>query len=1091
MMKGKNLLKRLSAMLLCAVLFLSLLPVGNAAFTLSAPTLVSVEKQGESLVITWNKVDGAASYGVWRKTNGGSWQSVAQRVSGSSYKDTTVSGGNTYTYTVRCLDGSGALISWFDEAGLSMYYDWPYATPTLTSGTATGNSFTVKWSGVAGAKYYAIFRKDNGSSWQTVKRKVTGTSYTDYNVKTGHTYVYTVRVEDENGKLKSWFNEAGVSDTVTNSSWGFATPVLKSAVYVSNGVNITWDAVKDAPKYAIYRKTNYTTNPNAQWQRIGTTTSTSYTDTTTNSGNTYLYTVRIIDNNNRFVSWFDESGIAPTSGATFATPVLQSVTNTSNGVKFVWSPVPAAKRYTVFRRDNGGNWHAVNRNVTSNSYVDSSVTAGTTYTYTVRVTNDAGQLVSGFQSPGLEIRYWPCATPNFTLTSTKEGVKITWNKVSGASSYRIFRLNDGKWVSIASVSGTSYTDKQVVSSKDYTYAVRAQDGSKKLLSWFDQKTITYYGELNIVTKLSYGEAVTGPTDSQFLRGRSVVVEWRNINGAATYRIFRKANNASEWKELTTYAGNPDPAFQFYDVPATDPRQYIDTQVVSGTTYTYTVRALDAAGKYVGEYDSVGRSIVYYDAPDVFETVADNDGITVSWNPVLGISKYQVYRKIRTAEGWDLIGSTSDLYFTDTNIIPQTEYQYTVRCVNNSNQIVSGFDRQAEFGRTTMLWLNTPVLIDISLDEDTVSLTWMRVDWIKDNSGVSQYEVLRKLNDESWQHVDFVMDPGTSPVDKITYKDTFSSMVSGATYHYTVRCVDMLGMPLSNYDKDGLTISFYEVPKVMKIENHRDGVYLEWNVTDGTAVYQVYRKNGDNNWIKIGTTTETHYTDTTAVNSLTYVYAVSSKDEGDELLSDYFKDNRISNEITYYKTPELISVRIEGNGLRVKWAPVDGITQYRLYRKTVGEEGTTYVDVSDVTYWNSNYDMSTLGPVESGKTYTYTVRCIDGSGIVSEYESNLLKSLYLDMPTPWLAIDPPGPVVRDGNNAAIVRWNAVVGAEKYKIFRKDPDHEGWFTVGVVDGNIAEFKDTNDVREGQAYDYTVRAVSGDTESAYDESGWPLPA
>ena len=64
MMKGKNLLKRLSAMLLCAVLFLSLLPVGNAAFTLSAPTLVSVEKQGESLVITWNKVDGAASYGV-------------------------------------------------------------------------------------------------------------------------------------------------------------------------------------------------------------------------------------------------------------------------------------------------------------------------------------------------------------------------------------------------------------------------------------------------------------------------------------------------------------------------------------------------------------------------------------------------------------------------------------------------------------------------------------------------------------------------------------------------------------------------------------------------------------------------------------------------------------------------------------------------------------------------------------------------------------------------------------------------------------------------------------------------------------------
>lgn len=1069
-MNGRNILKRLSAMFLCVVLFLSLLPVGNAAFTLSPPTLVSLEKQGNSLVITWNGVSGAASYGVWRKTNGGNWQSVAQGVPGPSYKDTTVKGGNTYTYTVRCLDGSGNRISWFDEAGMSLYYSWPYATPTLTSGTATGNSFTVKWNPVGGATYYAIFRKDNGSSWQTVKRKVTGTSYTDYNVKSGHTYTYTVRVEDNNGNLQSWFNEAGVTATVSNSSWNFATPHLTSATYVSNGVKITWDGVKNAPKYAIYRKTNYTTNPQAQWQRIGTTTATSYTDTTTNSGNTYLYTVRIIDNNNKFVSWFEEAGIAPSSGAAFATPHLQSVTNTSNGVKFVWDPVAGARRYTVFRRDNGGSWHAVNRNVTTNSYVDNSVSAGNTYIYTVRVTNDAGQLVSDFESPGLEIRYWPCATPNFTLTSTKEGVKISWNAVGGASSYRVFRLNNGSWVSIASTGATSYVDKQVVSGKTYTYAVRAQDGSKKLLSWFNSKSITYYGEINMVTKLSYGEAVVGYTDPQFLRGRSVVVEWRNVEGAASYRIFRKANNATEWKALTTYAGNPDPAFKFYDVPASSARLYIDTQVVSGTTYTYTVRALDAAGNYVGEYDSKGRSIIYYDAPDVYETTADVNGITVSWNPVLGITKYQIYRKITTAEGWDLIGSTSDLYFTDQHIVPQTEYQYTVRCVSN-NQTVSGFDRVAEYKRTTMKWLNTPVLVDIALDEDQVSISWMGVDL------ATRYEILRKLNDEGWQHVGYKDDTSNG---QITFKDTFSSMVSGATYTYTVRCVDSYDTPISNFDPTGLTISFYEVPKITKIENKSNGVYMEWTVTDGTSVYQIYRKNGDNNWIKVGTSTETHFTDTTVVNSLTYVYAVSSKDEGDNLLSDYFKDNRISNEITYYKTPELISVSMEGNGLRVKWAPVDGISTYRVYRKTVGVEGTKFVDVSDVTLYNSNSDPDTgdWGPVESGKTYTYTVRCIDGSGVVSEYESNLLRHLYLDVPAPA--------TISATSNSVTFTWNAVVGADAYKIYRKDVDHEGWFLVGTVGGNIVDYKDTNDIREGQEYNYTVRASKEGVDSDFDVTG-----
>ena len=1032
-MNGTNRLKRLSALLLCAVLFLSLLPVGSYAadFKYSPPTLVSLEKQGASLVITWNKVSGVSSYGVWRKTDGGAWTSIAQRVSGPSYKDTTISGGHNYTYTVRCLDGNGNRISWFDEAGLSYYYDWPYPTPTLVSGTATGNSFTVKWNAVSGASYYAIFRKDNGSSWQTVKRKATGTSYTDYNVKGGHTYVYTVRVEDSNGKFQSWFNASGVSGTISNSSWNYSTPVLKSATWVSGGVEIKWDAVKNAPKYAVYRKTN-----GGGWQRIGVTTATSYTDKTTNSGNSYIYTVRVLDKNDKFASWFDETGISPSSGTTYATPKLQSVANTGSGVKFIWDPVPGARRYTVFRRDNGGSWHAVNRSVTTNSYVDGSVKAGVTYRYTVRVTNDAGQLVSGFESPGLEIRYWPCAAPNFTLTSTKEGMKISWNGVSGASSYRVFRKNNGTWVSIASVSGTSYVDKQVVSGKDYTYAVRCQDGSKNLLSWFNQKTATYYGEINIVTSLSYGADATG---------RNIVLEWRNVEGAASYRIFRKADDASEWKTLA-------------DV-ATSPRKYTDSQVVSGTKYTYTVRAMNASGKYVGEYDSVGKSILYYDAPDIIEAVADNDGITLTWNPVLGITKYQVYRKITTAAGWDLIGSTSDLFFTDTNVAPQTEYQYTVRCLSNDGKtLLSGF---SIVERAKAKWLNTPVLVSIKLDENTVSLTWMGVDL------ANRYEILRKQADEGWKHVDYVTDSSNG---EITYQDVFPNMVSGATYWYTVRCCDALDAPISNYDKEGLSISFYEIPIITKLENHTDGVYLEWNVTDGTATYQIYRKNGDNNWIKIGTSSTTSFTDTTAVNSLTYVYAVSSKDEGDNLISSHFKDNRVSDQITYYKTPELISVKIEGNGLRVKWAPVDAVTDYRLYRKTVGVDGTDYFDVSATEYYDTT--------VESGKTYTYTVRCKDGSGIVSEYESNLLKQLFLSVPAMG--------TISATTNSVTVTWNAVVGAESYKIYRKDVDHAGWFTVGSVSASVVDFKDTNEIREAQEYAYTVRAVNGDVESDFDATG-----
>lgn len=1051
-MNGKNVMKRFSALFLCLVLFMTLLPVGGfAAFTFKTPKLLSLERQGDAFVLTWEKVAGAPSYGIWRKTNSGGWQSIAQGVAGPTYKDTDLTGGNTYTYTVRCLDASGAKASWFDEAGLSKYYDWPCATPTLISGQATGNSFIVKWYAVSGAASYSIWRKDNGSGWQLVKNGVKETSYTDSNVKSGHTYTYTVRALNSSGKIVSWFDTTGVSGTVSNSSWAYSTPVLKSATYVTGGVQITWDAVKNAPLYGVWRKTN-----DGAWQRIATTTSTSYKDTSVYSGNSYVYTVRVQNKDGKMLSWFDTAGISP-GGTTFATPKLQSVSNTAKGVQFVWDPVPNARKYIVFRRDGSGPWHVIKSGVTTNSYLDTDVKSSTDYTYTVRCQNDAGQWASGYESPGLSIRFFPCVTPDITLTSTKEGMKISWPAISGISSYRIYRINNGKWVWIDSTSASTYFDKQVVSGTEYTYAVRCQTADHKtLLSWFNEKTETYYGDINIITKVSYGETTTGPTDDQFLRGRSVVVEWRIVQGAESYRIFRKANGGTQWKALT------GPTCPFADIPKTDPRLFVDTQVVSGTEYTYAVRALDANDKFVGEVDTVGKKILYYDAPDVYETVADPDGITVSWSSVAGITKYQVYRKLTTASSWDLIGSTGDLFFTDKNVVPQQEYQYTVRCIQNEN-IVSGFDRIAEAGRTTAKWLNTPVLVSADLKENTVTLVWMGVDL------ADRYEVLRRLNDESWQSIAYVDDTSNG---EISYQDVFSSMVSGATYTYTVRCVDSFDDPISNYNRDGLTVRFYEVPRIVKLQNKSNGVYLEWNATDWSNSYTIYRKNGDNNWMRIGNSTVSHFTDTTAVNSLTYVYAVSSTDEGSSLSSDFFKDNRVSDSITYYKIPELISIAIEGNGLRIKWAAVDGITDYRLYRKTSGDNSSlTYFDVSAAEY----YDTS----VSSGSTYLYSVRCLDSSDIVSEFDTDLLKQLYLD--TPALG------TISATSNSVKITWNAVVGAETYQIYRKDKDATGgWDWIGSVAANIVDYTDTKEVRAGQEYVYTVRAKKGDVVSDFDATG-----
>ncbi|MGN0526560.1 MAG: hypothetical protein ACI4IF_03920, partial [Acutalibacteraceae bacterium] len=70
----------------------------------------------------------------------------------------------------------------------------------------------------------------------------------------------------------------------------------------SGKVTVTFGKVTGAKSYAVYRKTS-----GGKWTKIGTTTSTSYTDKTAKKGTTYYYTVRAV--NGSYMSSFNISGL--------------------------------------------------------------------------------------------------------------------------------------------------------------------------------------------------------------------------------------------------------------------------------------------------------------------------------------------------------------------------------------------------------------------------------------------------------------------------------------------------------------------------------------------------------------------------------------------------------------------------------------------------------------------------------------------------------------------------------------------------------------------------------------------------------------
>jgi hypothetical protein len=273
----------------------TLVSANSGTKQLSTPSLTGVENTTSGVKVTWGAVSGAAQYRVFRKVSGGGWERLGT-TSSTSYTDTTAKSGTAYTYTVRCLSTDGKnYTSSYDSKGKSITY---VAAPTLTGVENTTSGVKVTWSAVSGAAQYRVFRKVSGGSWERLGI-TSSTSYTDTTAKSGTTYTYTVRCLSANGKsYTSGYDSKGKSIAYV------AAPTLTGVENTTSGVEVTWDSVKGAAQYRVFRKVS-----GGSWERLGITSSTSYTDTTAKSGTTYLYTVRCLSTDGKsYTSGYDSKG---------------------------------------------------------------------------------------------------------------------------------------------------------------------------------------------------------------------------------------------------------------------------------------------------------------------------------------------------------------------------------------------------------------------------------------------------------------------------------------------------------------------------------------------------------------------------------------------------------------------------------------------------------------------------------------------------------------------------------------------------------------------------------------------------------------
>ena len=352
-----------------------------------------------------------------------------------------------------------------------------------------------------------------------------------------------------------------------------------------------------------------------------------------------------------------------------ATPKITKAESVDGGVKISWNKVNKAEVYRVYYKGSKG-WTRL-ADTTSTSYTDSKVASGKTYTYTVRCLNKSkNKFTSGYDSKGAKATF--IAAPKISKTeNVNGGVKISWGKSNGAEKYRVYYKGSKGWTRMVDTTSTSYIDKDVSSGKNYTYTVRCINSSAtKFTSGYDSKgkSVKYIS----APKITKAESVDG----------GVKISWSKSSGAEQYRVYYKGRKG--WTRMV-------------DTTSTS---YIDKDVSSGKNYTYTVRCLNKSkNKFTSGYDSKGKSIKYVSAPEISKTESTYNSITLNWDNVNGAEKYRVYR--RGEKGWSRLFDTTSTTFTDTNLYADTEYTYTVRCINSSaNKFTSGYNSKG-FTVTTL------------------------------------------------------------------------------------------------------------------------------------------------------------------------------------------------------------------------------------------------------------------------------------------------------------------------------------------------------------------------------------------------------
>ncbi len=415
----------------------------------------------------------------------------------------------------------------------------------------------------------------------------------------------------------------------------------------------------------------------------------------------------------------------------------------------------------------------------------------------------------------------------------------------------------------------------------------------------------------------------------------VTVTWEAVDGATSYKVYRKVSGSSSWSLVGTSTTT----------------SYTSTGVESGKTYTFTVRAVNSSG--TSGYSATGLTIRYLATPKI--TLSNtSSGVKVAWGSISGASSYYVYRKTESGSYSKIATVASGtLNYTDTSASAGVRYYYAVRAY--SGGYLSAYTSQY------ITRLTTPSGISVSNIKSGVQVKWNAV------TGATSYQVWRKTPGGSWARVGSTSDT--------TYISTGVS--SGNTYIFTVKAA--YGSSVSAYNTTGKTIMRLAEPTIT-LENLVGGLTASWNSVAGAEGYKLYRRSETGSYVLVATldADTLSYTDKAAGAGIVFYYRVQAYN------GSY--TSSWTSQFTRRIGHTTLTLSQGEDGVVLEWTESKGCTGFYIYR--MNEDGSytriKTISSSDIRTWtDTDVDLT------PGNSYTYYIRGYNGSSLGSYTPKTIL------------------------------------------------------------------------------------------------------